>query len=384
MSGDAAQAGRAGIGLGCDHLRIRRIHLKNFRNFADTTVELGERRNLILGANAQGKTNLLEAIHILGVGRSHRDRKDANLVRFDQDFYRIEGIFDHIGVKTTIEVAYGSERKRIRVNGKDSRPADLIGLVGVVISSPDDIDLVKGSPGLRRMFLDMAISQMSRDYLTTLQQYVRAVSQRNRLLRAAQERRDRVPETAVWDRSVVSLGARIVELRVEYLDEIEPLVEANFTFISGGPGGVKLLYEPRGYRLGQAEEVASGLERAMREHKEIEAARGYTLYGPHVDDFKFLAGGRDLRQFGSEGEQRTGVLALRCAEVAAMRDRMGRHPVVLLDDVYAELDSARAEALTALISRFDQIILTSSRPGPLEDEEIHRITVSEGSVISNG
>jgi DNA replication and repair protein RecF len=365
-------------------LRIRRIHLKNFRNFADTTVELGERRNLILGANAQGKTNLLEAIHILGVGRSHRDRKDANLVRFGQDFYRIEGIFDHIGVKTTIEVGYGTERKRIRVNGKDSKPADLIGLVGVVISSPDDIDLVKGSPGLRRVFLDMAISQMSRDYLTTLQQYLRAVSQRNRLLRAAQERRDRISETAVWDRSVGSLGAKIVRLRVAYLEEIQPLVEANFALISGMPGEVTLLYEPKGYRLGSADEMASGLDDAIREHKDVEVARGYTLYGPHVDDFKFLTGGHDLRQFGSEGEQRTGVLALRCAEVAAMRDKMGRHPIVLLDDVFAELDSARAKALTALISRFDQIILTSSRPGPLQDEEIHRIRVSEGSVISNG
>jgi DNA replication and repair protein RecF len=198
-------------------LRIRKIHLTNFRNFVDVDVEFGERRNLIVGANAQGKTNLLEAIHILGVGRSHRDRKDANLVRFDEAFYRIEGVFEHVGVKTKIEASYGEERKRIRINGKEARPVDLVGLVGIVISSPDDIDLMKGGPGFRRTFLDMAISQMSKEYLVTLQRYVRALTQRNNLLRAAQERRVDASEAGTWTRSVVELGAAVVRRRVAYL-----------------------------------------------------------------------------------------------------------------------------------------------------------------------
>ena len=138
-------------------MRIAKVHLTNFRNFADETVGFGARRNVLLGANAQGKTNVLEAIHVLGVGRSHRDRKDANLVRLGQAYYRIEGIFEDIGVRTAIEVAYADDRKRIRINGKEARPSDLIGLVGVVISSPDDIDLVKGAPRFRRQFLDIAI-----------------------------------------------------------------------------------------------------------------------------------------------------------------------------------------------------------------------------------
>jgi len=391
-------------------LRIQKIHLTNFRNFADEWVEFGPRRNLIMGSNAQGKTNLLEAIHILGVGRSHRDRKDANLVRFNEDFYRIEGIFDDIGVRTVIEVSHSGERKRLRLNGKDIKPAELIGLVGVVISSPDDINLIKGSPGLRRTFLDMAISQSSREYLGNLQHYVRALAQRNKLLKAYQERRVRAADATAWDRRLIEAGAKVVGGRIKYLSEIAPEVGRNFDFMAGGgkpagegadahamtgetsqvkaadesPGSVSLLYQPKGYTVDDGGEVEERLAAALEAHREIEMIRGYSLYGPHVDDFRFLADGRDIRLFGSEGEQRTSVLALRCAEVSAMQRRTGRYPVVLLDDVFAELDEARSTALTALISGFDQILLTSSRLIPLPDDDIHQITVSEGKVGGNG
>ncbi|MFH1313295.1 MAG: DNA replication/repair protein RecF [Candidatus Eisenbacteria bacterium] len=361
-------------------MRIRKIHLTNFRNFSDVDVEFGEHRNLIVGSNAQGKTNLLESIHILGVGRSHRDRKDANLVRFGESFYRIEGLFEHIGVKTRIEVAYGEERKRIRINGKEARPVDLIGLVGIVISSPDDIELVKGSPGFRRTFLDMAISQMSKEYLVTLQRYVRALTQRNLLLKAAQERRIDVSEATTWTQSVVELGVTVVKRRVAYLEEIVSQVAENFAFISGKPGDIQLTYEARGYKAGGDSDIAAGLANALKAHSDLEIRRGYTLCGPHVDDFALLSDGRDIRQFGSEGEQRTAVLALRCAEANAMGERLGRYPLVLLDDVFAELDEARAGALTALISKFDQIVLTSSRPARLADDDMHRITITGGSI----
>jgi DNA replication and repair protein RecF len=365
-------------------LRIHSIHLKNFRNFTDVKVAFGQRRNLIVGANAQGKTNLLEAIHILGVGRSHRDRRDANLVSFGETYYRLEGTFEHIGVMTRIEVAWSEEGKRIRINGKDARPTNLIGLVGVVNSSPDDIDLIKGSPGFRRTFLDMAISQTSKEYLSTLQRYVRAVAQRNRLLKAVRENRAEKSETEVWDRSVVELGSNIVKSRLAYLEAIRPGVEENFSMISGTKTGISLTYEPRGYRLDPGRDVKDGLEGALRVHRDLELTRGHTYFGPHVDDFRFFADGRDMRQFGSEGEQRTAVLALRCSEVCIMKDRLDRYPVVLLDDVFAELDRERSRALTALISEFDQIVLTSSGRGWLGDESVHLIPILEGRIDRGG
>jgi DNA replication and repair protein RecF len=365
-------------------LRIQSIHLTNFRNFANETVELGSSRNLILGRNAQGKTNVLEAIHLLGVGRSHRDRKDARLVRFGESFYRVEGRFDHIGVRTTVEVSYGEERRRIRLNGKDAKATDLIGLVGIVISSPDDISLVKGSPKFRRTFMDMAISQISKEYLHSLQQYVRSLAQRNRLLKSIQEKRVARPDISAWDEKVIETGARIVNARVKYLGEIRSNVEENFNYIGGSETRVSLRYEPKGYEIMPEGDVESALAMLLESSREMEMARGHSLFGPHLDDFGLLSDDRDIRLFGSEGEQRTAVLALRCAEVWGMKERTGRYPIVLLDDVFAELDETRSGALTALISGFDQIILTASRPARMHDQDIHRILIEDGKVSKSG
>jgi DNA replication and repair protein RecF len=372
-------------------LRIRTLRLTNFRNFDDLKVDFSDRRNVILGANAEGKTNILDAVHMLGVGRSHRERRDSNLVKFGEEYYRIEGVFDHIGVKTTIEVAYNADGKRIRLNGKEARGPDLIGLAAVVITSPDDIDLVKGGPQLRRRFLDIAISQTSREYLKTLQQYVRALAQRNVLLRDARERGDR-PNTAVWDKALVDTGARVVAHRLGFLDFLTPQVEANFKLISGGSSEVALPYEARIYGIGDAaaggeavqEHIASAFMEAIERNRDGEIARGYTLVGPHVDDFRFVVDNRDIRQFGSEGEQRTSVLSLRCAEATAIEERLGKAPIVLLDDVFAELDDARGAALISLISGFDQIILTSARQSPLGGEKVHRIHVKDRRVTYDG
>jgi DNA replication and repair protein RecF len=367
-------------------LRIRTLNLTNFRNFSDLSVDFSDRRNVILGRNAEGKTNILDAVHLLGVGRSHRERRDSNLVKFGEDYYRVEGVFDHIGVKTTIEVAYNAEGKRIRVNGKTARASDLIGLAAVVITSPDDIDLIKGGPQERRRFLDIAISQASRDYLKTLQQYVRALAQRNVLLKDARDRGER-PNTGVWDAALVDNGARVVAMRYAFLELLGPKVESNFSLISGAAAETELAYEPRGYSPeGQpvSDLIAGALTEALERNRDSEFSRGYTMVGPHVDDFRFLAAGRDLRQFGSEGEQRTAVLSLRCAEAAAIEERLQKAPIVLLDDIFAELDDSRAAALISLISGFDQIVLTSSRQSPLGAEKVHRIYVREARVTYDG
>lgn len=400
MPRDAAQTCRSGLGAGCLALRIRRLRLTNFRNFGDVSVDFSERRNVILGANAEGKTNILDAVHMLGVGRSHRERRDANLVKFGEEYYRIEGVFEHLGVKTTIEIAYNAEGRRIRINRKEARGPDLIGLAAVVITSPDDIDLIKGGPLVRRRFLDIAVSQTSREYLKTLQQYVRALAQRNVLLRNSRDKGKR-PDTRVWDKTLVETGARIVALRLGFLEALVGRTEAGFGLISGAAGRVALVYEPRAYRLAgerdaggrdgvgnarpvEVERIAAAFMEAIDKNRDSEVARGYTLVGPHVDDFRFLVDGRDIRQFGSEGEQRTAVLSLRCAEAGTIEERVGKAPIMLLDDVFAELDDARSAALISLITGFDQIILTSSRQSPLGDEKVHRIYVKGGRVTYDG
>jgi len=361
---------------------IQQVRLTNFRNFANAVVNFTQQRNLILGRNAQGKTNLLEAIHILAVGRSHRERREANLIRFGEKFYRIEGVFHHIGVRNVVEITYAEQRKRIRINGKEVRPIDLIGFIGIVISSPEDIALVKGSPGIRRLFLDMALCQMRRDYLRSLQRYLRVVEQRNQLLKRAQSTGRLPSEMSVWNAKLIEIGTAVVRARLRYLAEIQDRVEANFRAISGTPQLVQLAYSPRGYRIDNEVDIGDAIGEALESVLDAETMRGYTLVGPHLDDFVFNVDGRDLRLFGSEGEQRTAVLALRCAEAQAMKAVTGRMPIVLLDDVFAELDEERATALRALISDFDQIILTSSRAVGVDKEDINVIEVAGGRIVS--
>jgi DNA replication and repair protein RecF len=285
----------------------------------------------------------------------------------------------------------------------------------VVASSPEDIDLIKRSPGYRRTFMDMALSQMSRAYLVTLQQYAKALAHRNVLVRRRQEGRASRSEMDVWDQAIVNLGESIVRARIRFLADMEREVEENFSAISGEPTAIDLIYEPRGYALddrsvgdrsreeqshegqsvqglrageqsgegapaGAGARVREGLMQALESTRQMEIVRGFTLFGPHLDDFKFLCAGRDLRVFGSEGEQRSAVLALTCAEVSLIREKAGYYPIVLLDDVFAELDEARSRALTALISGFDQIVLTSSRPTPPAEGGIKQVLVADGRI----
>jgi DNA replication and repair protein RecF len=229
----------------------------------------------------------------------------------------------------------------------------------------------------------MAISQGHREYLFSLQQYVKALAHRNRLLRDAQEQGLRAVDTGVWDRRLLESGTVVVGERLEFLQEIRPLVERNYSRICGEDVRVDLVYSARGYEVSRCG-PEEGLKLALENGRRREVRRGHTLCGPHLDDFTFALGGKDVKRFGSEGEQRSAVLALRCAEVEAIRGKLGRYPIVLLDDVFAELDRRRSDALTALISGFDQIVLTSSRPVSLAGRDIHVIRINRGRVESDG
>ncbi|MGQ9809754.1 MAG: DNA replication/repair protein RecF [bacterium] len=363
-------------------MHIRKIRLTNFRNFTDVTVWFSKGPNLILGNNGEGKTNLLEAIHLLGLGRSHRERKDANLMKLGTGHYRVEGQFLSKDLNWIIEVGFDGDRKVIKVNGKEAKPTELIGLVGIVVSAPDDIDIIKGSPSLRRSFIDIAISQIDREYLITLQRYQRILNQRNTLLRSSQIRPDLGREIRTWDNKLIEAGSILIEKRIEYIRLLTPIFERNLRTVAERSLRASVVYVPKGYRLDQR--VDEALRKELERLRDFEIARGYTLAGPHSDDLCFSVDGKDLRVFGSEGEQRSAVIALKCAEADLLISQVHRPPILLLDDVFAELDERRSEAVGALISKFDQIILTSSREAEVTWGALNVIRIKEGSVIQDG
>jgi DNA replication and repair protein RecF len=381
-------------------MRIEHLSLTNFRNYARLELDFPGRTILLQGDNAQGKTNLLEAIYYLATTRSpyagvehelvnwlaeNQDLPHARLmaqVRKGDSSLRIEITL----VRTQSLGANGPRyRKHIKVNGVNKRALDLIGQVNVVLFLPEDIDLVAGSPSGRRRYLDATLCQIDPRYCRTLQKYNRVLTQRNHLLRTLREREGDRDQLLFWDRSLVENGAYLVALRQEVVDELDKLAQAIHLELTGQKERLRLRYEPSfdpsrlpppdyqlpleldlpseagvhqpGTNLGQ---VAEAFRAQLREIRRREILQGMTLIGPHRDDLRFMVGGIDLTTYGSRGQQRTTALALKLAEVKLIGQEVGEQPILLLDDVMSELDDARRGYLMRMIDGAQQAILTTT------------------------
>ncbi|HET6762839.1 MAG TPA: DNA replication/repair protein RecF [Longimicrobiaceae bacterium] len=357
---------------------LSRLHLRSYRNFAEQSVELPPQGVAIIGDNGQGKTNLLESIYYLEIFRSFRGAPDEQLVRFGEEVFRVEGTLrDGDGRERTIAAAYERKRrkKKVTVNGAEpERLADALGGVGAVIFSPSDVEIVAGGPGERRRFLDIVLSLAVPGYVAALQRYRQALLQRNSLLRGLS-----APAlVAAWNEPLIAAGSRVVAARARWVAERRESFAAHYQRVAGGQPGMLSFdacfgtWESAHTRPDEvAEEFRATLERSA----DREARRGITLVGPHRDDLRFetrAADGAalDLRTYGSGGQQRTAAIAARMVEAETIRETRGRESVILLDDVFAELDPGRSERIIEWIdtSEGGQVILTSPKPS---DVQVH-------------
>lgn len=378
--------------------RIGRLRLRDFRNFADLEVELPPPGVAVVGPNGSGKTNLLEAIYYLETFRSFRGANDRELIRFGEDVFRIEATLHGPGEdeETELAAAYRSagRRKKVEVDRRDvSRLSDAIGKLGAVVFSLEDVEIVRGSPSERRRFLDILLSLIEPGYVEALQEYRSVLSQRNEALKEGAGG----AVLDAWTDGLADAGSRIMATRAGWIDERADDYRSYHESIAGGDAG-RLAYEPetgwpeereaarsaspgrRGDPVGARgrDEGAAGawrerFVRALEETAERERRRGVTVTGPHRDEVGFEAqvageAERDLRTYGSGGQQRTAALALRLVEADSLRDRLGREPVYLLDDVFAELDEDRSARLMRLLEegRTGQVVVTSPRPSDME------------------
>ena len=322
------------------------------------------------GPNAAGKTSLLEAIVLLAWGRSHRTSTDPELIRWGADLARVEG---RAGGET-IEVALirpgspasgsgsGSGRKRIRVNGVPRRAGGLLGLLRTVVFAPEEMLLVAGPPGLRRSALDLLAGQRSAAYLRDLATYGRILQQRNGLLRSIREETAARADLRYWDGPLLDAGGAIVSERLRLLEALaEPLALAHAEIAPDEmpAGRLGLRYETNAPRL-PGESPRDALARRLEETAEKEVWNGTTLVGPHRDDLVFELGGRDLAGFASRGQQRTAILAFKLAELDLLTVLDGRPPLLLLDDVFSELDPARRSHLVRRIADLPQAFVTTT------------------------
>lgn len=371
-------------------MEIRRVIMKNYRNYANASIELAPGINVFIGRNAQGKTNILEAVYYSAFGKSHRASGDAELIRWEAREAKVSVDFFRREAENRLEFRFFRERRRqIARNGAPIRMKDLIGAVNIVFFSPEDLFLIKGAPAGRRRFLDMGISQADPAYFHDLAVYTKVLHHRNSLLKRIRDGHASTEELSLWDAQLVPKAVSIVKKRMRAVEKMGLLASDLQREISGGREEIFIGYEVHGADGRKAEDMANGLDswynQKLSESVKIDVLRGATRFGPHRDDLAFFVNGVDIRAYGSQGQQRTGVLALKLAELFFLRDETGEYPVLLLDDVMSELDEERREKLLSVVCGENmQVLVTAADAAYFPPEGFGTVFHVENGTVAVG
>lgn len=390
-------------------MRVEQLSLTNFRNYAHLELTVPERAVVLVGENAQGKTSLLEAFYYLATARSPYTTSDRQLIhwrtaddlqafaRLKADIHTEEHAFATLAITLTVDNSAGQPRfsKNIKLNGVDKRVMDIVGVLNVVMFLPQDLRLIEGSPSDRRRYMDNTLSQVDAAYLDALDKYNKALPQRNALLRNLSNGRGSKKELIFWDEQIVQTGAVIVAGRQRLLRELEREAQRVHADLTNREETLTLNYQPSftptakndGQRsfdmLGldlhrelEPEKIAEQFQAQLDREQGESIARGVTLSGPHRDELRMDINGRDVGLYGSRGQSRTTVMALKLAELAWMTEQIGERPILLLDEVIAELDARRrAYLLERLDTDTSQTLMTTTEPDIFTRDFLDKATV---------
>jgi len=367
---------------------VRTLTLDGFRSYEHLETSFGEGPHVVVGRNAAGKTNLIEALVVLSTGRSHRSSSDPEMVRWGSEFLRSSATVESEGRTEELEVVVhakgfgGGARKRVRVNGVNRRASALRPILRTVLFAPEDMLLIIGSPSLRRNLLDALVAQREPTAAAVMSTYQRTLTQRNSLLRRIREEEADRAELPYWTQTIVENGSRILDWRHETLAAMAGPLAAAHREIAPDETELRLRYGSN-VEPGPAESNEAALRRRLHETADKEVWNGATLVGPHRDDFVFVSDGRELTEFASRGQQRTAILALKLAELDVLSALDGQPPLLLLDDVFSELDPERRAHLVRRIGELPQAIVTTTTPDDLDPALVAASTlwhVEPGSV----
>jgi DNA replication and repair protein RecF len=363
---------------------LANVSLFDFRNYAELELALERSATVFFGGNAQGKTNLLEAVALSALTRSPRTQQAAELVRFGQPAARVtcgvqsDGGLKELEVRINVSPAAASRAsRRFTVDGIPKRSTDMMGSLRVVLFWPDDLQLVKGPGEGRRRFLNTLLSQIDPNHARELTRYGHLLEQRNALLRAIREGRQPIEGLDYWTNALAESGAAIMVERQRRLLELQPVAAAFHRELSDDRERLDLRYRPAGVRIGEApqELVSEQLKVAMRDARDEEIGRGQTAVGPQRDDIEVWLDEHEARVFASQGQQRSAVLSLKLAELHYLAEVTGEQPVLLLDDVMSELDPARRERLLAALQPGPQALITAADLNDLPKSILERAAV---------
>ena len=346
---------------------VESLALENYRNYAHLSVNLSPGINIFFGDNAQGKTNVLEAVYLCGTTKSHRGSKDKEMIRFEQDESHIRMMVKKDGVSHKIDMHLKKNKsKGIAIDGIPIRKAaELFGIVNLVAFSPEDLNIIKNGPSERRRFMDLELCQLNKVYLQELTSYNKVLNQRNKLLKDIGFQPGLTETLDVWDMQLVSYGKKIISLRRQFMEELGEIIRQIHSNLTGKKEEIRLLYEPDVEEKVFEEKLQSAREKDLRFR--------VTSVGPHRD-------GIDIRKYGSQGQQRTAALSLKMSEIYLVEKVTKDHPVLLLDDVLSELDSSRQNYLLDSISDIQTLITCTG----LDDFISHQFQINKVFQVVQG
>lgn len=365
---------------------IKSLELQDYRNYNSLNITFDKGTNILYGDNAQGKTNILEAIYLAATTKSHKGSKDKDIVNFNKDEAHIRTYLEKEGIETRVDMHLRkSKSKGIAIDGqKIKKAADLLGLCNVVFFSPEDLSIIKEGPAERRRFVDMELCQLDNFYLYNLNNYNKIVNQRNSLLKDLYFQPELKETLNIWDSQLVSYGSKIIERRRIFADQLNEIIYDIHKKLSGGKEEIKIVYEPNV----ELEEF----EQKLRYSQDKDIKAKMTTVGPHRDDFCFYVGDIDIRKFGSQGQQRTAALSLKLSEIELVKRITKDTPILLLDDVLSELDNNRQNYLLNSIGDIQTIITCTGLEEFVNNRfEINRvfkvtdgvITIPDGAIERN-
>lgn len=309
-----------------------------------------EGTNILYGDNAQGKTNILEALYVCSTTRSHRGSKDQEIIQFEKEESHLKMILNRKGLDYRIDMHLKKNRpKGIAINGVPIRRAsELLGMAHVIFFSPEDLAIIKHGPAKRRHFIDMELCQLRRVYANVLSDYNKILLQRNRLLKDLAFKPETMDTLEIWDMQMIRCGIGVIQERRRFVERLNGMIGAIHRELTGGREEMEILYEPNVKEEDFAAVLSGSREKDIRQK--------VTLNGPHRDDICFLVNGIDIRKFGSQGQQRTAALSLKLSEIRLVEEETKEAPVLLLDDVLSELDSRRQNQLLGSIAHIQTVI----------------------------
>jgi len=356
-------------------MNIKEFSLQNFRNYETLELKLSDGINVLVGENAAGKTNMLEALHLCGIGRSHRTHNMRELINFSSESSKIsvDYVDKYREINNISVFLQDSGKKSIQLNGVSIKKiGELFGSLLIVMFSPEDLSVVKSSPGNRRRFMDIELCQLSAVYYYDLKQYYKALNQRNNLLKTIKQNKNNRDMLFMWDEILVNHGIKIKRKREEFLQKVDTLSHEFYSKITGAKEKLSIKYKANVTE----ENFKSKLESCM----ERDISIGSTSFGIHKDDIFFYINGNDLKIYGSQGQQRTAAVCLKLSEVEIVKEQKETTPVLLLDDVLSELDDNRQKWLFESVKDLQTIVTCAERHKALENVADKMFSVYNGKV----